>query len=202
MKDAFFWGPNVGVYLFKGLEINSLGGLIGLCIVIAIMAFVFEYLRYLQTKHRQRELILRSKQLKQICSTESASLIGENVDPRNPLNITLKHRALLFGTEVSLWVMLQNMGYILMLSVMLYDAWILVAAVIGGGVGYFVFGQKFMKINLQNCQIIRDTFCTQICGELGKDGESTPALEEPSTSHNSVIFNDTTTSATVHTSCH
>lgn len=55
-----------------------------------------------------------------------------------------------------------------MLSVMLYDAWILVSAVIGGGLGYFVFGQKFMKINLENCHIIRETYCTQICGETGK----------------------------------
>ncbi|KAH1005656.1 hypothetical protein HUJ04_006596 [Dendroctonus ponderosae] len=75
-----------------------------------------------------------------------------------------------------------------MLSVMLYDAWILISAVIGGGIGYFVFGQKFMKINLENCHIIRETYCTQICGETdvggynGEPSQSTPPLESPSES--------------------
>ncbi|XP_049820017.1 probable low affinity copper uptake protein 2 isoform X2 [Aethina tumida] len=179
MKNAFFWGTDVGTYLFKGLEINSVGGLVVLCLLVTLMSFVFEYLRFLQTKHRQKELILRSKQLKQICTTESASLIRGNVDERNPLNITYRYRAMLFGTEVCLWLLSQNLGYILMLTVMVYDAWILVAAVIGGGIGYLIFGQKFMKINLQNCQIIRDTFCTQICGELARS-----ITKEPQSSTN------------------
>lgn len=55
-----------------------------------------------------------------------------------------------------------------MLVVMVYNGWFLIAVVIGGGVGYFVFGQAFMKINLQNCQIIRDTHCMLKCGEPGK----------------------------------
>lgn len=50
---------------------------------------------------------------------------------------------------------------------MLYNGWFLVSAVVGGGLGYFIFGQMFMKINLQNCQIIRDTWCMQKCGEPG-----------------------------------
>lgn len=54
-----------------------------------------------------------------------------------------------------------------MLSVMVYNGWILVSAILGGGIGYFTFGQKFMKINLENCQIIRDTWCMQSCGETG-----------------------------------
>ncbi|RZC36867.1 copper transporter 5.1 [Asbolus verrucosus] len=88
----------------------------------------------------------------------------------------------LFGAEISLWFLLQNLGYILMLSVMLYNGWLFLSAVLGGGLGHFIFGQKFMKINLQNCQIIRDTFCMRKCGEpetapASRDGESTPALE-------------------------
>lgn len=50
---------------------------------------------------------------------------------------------------------------------MLYDGWFLIAVVVGGGVGYFIFGHQFMKINLQNCQIIRQAYCTQICGDIG-----------------------------------
>ncbi|KAL1506791.1 hypothetical protein ABEB36_006088 [Hypothenemus hampei] len=177
-KQSFYFGTDLGVFLFKGINIDTITGLVIVCIVIGSMSFLFEFLRYMQTKSKQRELKIRAKQLKQLCPTESASLLAQTItNPQNPLNITLFDRALLFGTEVSLWVFLQTLGYFVMLSVMLYDAWILVAAVIGGGLGYFVFGQKFMKINLENCHIIRATYCTQICGEteqatIGSPGTS------------------------------
>lgn len=55
-----------------------------------------------------------------------------------------------------------------MLCAMLYNGWLFIAVIIGGGIGYFVFGQTFMKINLQNCQVIRDTYCMLNCAEPGK----------------------------------
>ncbi|XP_057669965.1 uncharacterized protein LOC130902125 [Diorhabda carinulata] len=167
MKDCFYWGVTVENLLFKGFSSKTVGGLIGQCFFVGSLAFLFEYLRYLQTKQKQKELILRVKQLKLVCTTESAALIAQTVtNPENPLNITLFDRALLFGTEISLWLLLQNLGYFIMLAVMVYNAWFLVSAVIGGALGYFIFGQMFMKINLQNCQLMRSTYCSQICGDL------------------------------------
>ncbi|XP_048524086.1 uncharacterized protein LOC109543091 isoform X1 [Dendroctonus ponderosae] len=188
-RQSFYFGSDVGVFLIKGIDVKSTGGLVAICVFVGCFSFFFEYLRYLQTKSKQKELKLRAKQIKQLCPTESATLLaGTITNPRNPFNITLFDRALLFGTEVSLWLFLQTLGYVIMLSVMLYDAWILISAVIGGGIGYFVFGQKFMKINLENCHIIRETYCTQICGETdvggynGEPSQSTPPLESPSES--------------------
>lgn len=80
----------------------------------------------------------------------------------------ISFRGLLVGTEISLWLVLQILGYFLMLSVMIYNTVFLISAVIGGGLGYFVFGHLFMKLNIQNCQLMRSAFCTQICGEAGK----------------------------------
>lgn len=54
-----------------------------------------------------------------------------------------------------------------MLCVMIYNAWFIIAIVIGGTFGYFIFGQHFMKINLQNCQVMRDTYCMMKCDEQG-----------------------------------
>lgn len=197
-QQFFYFSSDLGVYLIKGIEVKGSAGLIAVCIFVGCLSFAFEYLRFLQSKNKQRELILRAKHIKQLCPTESATLLAQNItDPRNPFNITLFDRFLLFGTEVSLWLLLQNLGYVIMLSVMLYDAWLLISAVIGGGVGYFIFGQKFMKLNLENCHIIREAYCTQICGETdvgaftGEPSESTPPLESPNTSHEEI-----------HGSCH
>lgn len=54
-----------------------------------------------------------------------------------------------------------------MLCVMVYNVYFIVAVVTGGTLGYFIFGQKFMKINLQNCQVMRDTYCILRCEEPG-----------------------------------
>lgn len=76
---------------------HTTGGLIGTCLLVGSLAFLFELLRYLQAKHRQRELILRSRQLRTICPSDSATLLTTNknvgaTDPRNPLNITIFDR--------------------------------------------------------------------------------------------------------------
>ncbi|KAK9871199.1 hypothetical protein WA026_011480 [Henosepilachna vigintioctopunctata] len=185
MHMSFWWSSKVDNFLIYGFNINSTGFLILLCLCVTFFAFLFEWLRYLQTKQRQRELILRAKQLSLICANENTILLSRNItDRRNPLNITTADRVLLFGTDLSLWFFLQSLGYILMLIAMLYNGWLFIACIVGGGLGYFVFGQRFMKINMQNCQIIRDTYCMATCGEPGirKEGESTPAGNRPSTS--------------------
>lgn len=213
-EQYFFFSSALGTYLIKGIDVKSPGALSAVCVFVGVMAFIFEYLRFLQTKSKQRELVLRAKQIKQLCPTESATLLAKTItNPRNPLNITLFDRILLFGTEVSLWVLLQNIGYLIMLSVMLYDAWLFLSALIGGGFGYFIFGQKFMKINLENCHIIRETYCTQICGETdvstftGEPSQSTPPLESASNSQEQLPDCHSNPSqeevnVTVHRECH
>lgn len=80
--------------------------------------------------------------------------------------LNFSFRALMFGTEISLWLLLQNLGYFIMLAVMMYNTWFLVSACIGGAIGYFIFGQKFMKINIENCQMMRDAFCIHMCSDM------------------------------------
>ncbi|EFA08289.1 protein SLC31A2 isoform X1 [Tribolium castaneum] len=205
MHMSFWWDYKLTDYLFRGLSSHSIAGLVGMCLSVASMSFAFEFLRYLQAKQRQKELILRSEQLKTICPTETSTLLDGTQAPPG-VTITPMHRTFLFVSEIGLWFSLQNLGYILMLSVMLYNGWLFISAVVGGGLGYFVFGQMFMKINLQNCQIIRDTWCMQKCGEPenlpgSKDGESTPALEAvPGTS--TTVLNCHEVAASVHAECH
>lgn len=93
MKSSFWWGRKVDDFLFKGFSVDSGGGLFGLCLIIFAMAFLFEYLRFLQVKHKQKELALRVKQLKLLCPTESAVLLSQTVtNLKNPLNITIFDR--------------------------------------------------------------------------------------------------------------
>lgn len=93
MDSSFWWGTKVDDFLFKGFSVNSGGGLFGLCLIIFSMAFLFEFLRYFQVKHKQKELSLRVQQLKLLCPTESATLLAQQLtNLKNPLNITLFDR--------------------------------------------------------------------------------------------------------------
>lgn len=93
MQSSFWWGIKIEEFLFKNFGVNSKGGLFGLCLIVFSMAFLFEYLRYVQVKHKQKELSLRVKQLKLLCPTESATLLARTVtNLQNPLNITIFDR--------------------------------------------------------------------------------------------------------------
>lgn len=72
-----------------------------------------------------------------------------------------------FLGELALWLTQQCTGYLLMLSVMVYNVYFVVAIVLGYAIGYFIFGQTTIKIKLKNCQVKRDTFCMSDCGEPG-----------------------------------
>lgn len=76
--------------------------------------------------------------------------------------------ALLHIHELVLWSGLQNVGYLLMLIVMFYNGWFVISTLIGSTLGYFIFGQTFIKINIRNCQILRDTYCMLKCEESGE----------------------------------
>lgn len=81
MEDAFWWGYNIKNFFFHGFTISSVGGLIATCIGLALMSILFEYLKLLQAKQRQKELIHRSRNLRAVCpNTETATLL-QNTEP-------------------------------------------------------------------------------------------------------------------------
>ena len=42
---SFWWGPNIGEFLFQGLKVNSTGGLVLLCIILACLSIFFELIK-------------------------------------------------------------------------------------------------------------------------------------------------------------
>ncbi|GJQ73888.1 hypothetical protein Trydic_g18822 [Trypoxylus dichotomus] len=163
------------------------------------LAFLFEYLKLLQAQHRHRQLSFRAKQIRSICPSESSTLLDET---KHGPEVSIANRIGLPCIDAIIWITSYNMGYLMMLTVMLYNGWIFISVIIGSGIGYFIFGQSFMKINLQNCQLIRSTFCMRNCSEpdeVPRDGESTPAIESASASNIPSCHRiDTETSVIVH----
>lgn len=59
-------------------------------------------------------------------------------------------------------------GYIVMLSVMLYNGYMFIAVILGAAIGHFIFGHMSRKINMENVQA-RTTaqLCISTCPDQG-----------------------------------
>lgn len=89
----FWWSTVVDNFLFYGYNIKSAAGLISTCLGLIALAVIFEWLKLIQARLRQRELFLRAKQLRTICPpSESSTLIFSSRHMIQPVNITLCDR--------------------------------------------------------------------------------------------------------------
>ncbi|KAB0803898.1 hypothetical protein PPYR_00868 [Photinus pyralis] len=182
MHMTFWWDTNIPDLLFYGCNISSKGWLTLTCLILIALGILFEWLKLLQAKQKQRELIIRARQIRTVCpSSETSTLIshGEGTNSQKP---SLFVRTKLLFCDACLWINIHVLGYILMLVIMVYNGWLIISLLIGSGIGYFLFGTQFIKITMQNFQTVRDTFCYMNCAEADLTNETEPIVE-PSSSH-------------------
>lgn len=100
--------------------------------------------------------------------SESANLL---ITDQNGPKVPFMKLLLKFVVDAFLFLSHNALGYALMLSVMVYSAWLFIAVVLGMGLGYFAFGHISMKINMENVQarstkVICAPACAAEAGEL------------------------------------
>ncbi|XP_047138652.1 high affinity copper uptake protein 1 [Hydra vulgaris] len=119
MPMYFVLGNDVTL-IFKGWHTKTNAELIGSCIALALIAFMYEGLKVL------REVI-------------KYNYSGFN----NQYSIMFSWLHIL---QTVLHMVVVFIGYFLMLAFMTYNTWICLAVIIGAGVGYFAFGWKINSI--------------------------------------------------------
>lgn len=73
--------------------------------------------------------------------------------------------------ETCVFICHSSLSYAIMLSVMLYSGWLFVAAVVGMGLGYFLFGHISVRINMESAQARTTTIvCSTACPENAENG--------------------------------
>lgn len=93
MRMTFWWDVEFDDFFFKGFDIKSTTSLVLICILLAALAAIFEWLKLVQAKLRQKQLFLRAQQIRTICPpTESSSLLIDSVFKDHTLNITVQDR--------------------------------------------------------------------------------------------------------------
>lgn len=123
MDMSFVSSKTISHILFKDWSVSSIGGLVGSCIAIVVIAIFFESLKSYKGPYRKR-LYRRD--------CESIPLIRRLHKNENRLTLT-DHLKKTF-----LFVVRFLVGYFLMLVAMTYNVWLFLAVVIGCGLGYFL----------------------------------------------------------------
>ncbi|XP_052789426.1 probable low affinity copper uptake protein 2 isoform X3 [Mya arenaria] len=122
MKDYFFLSADINHLFFEGWHFQGTGGVIGCCVMIFVLTILLEagkaVIFYIQLRLKQNPLTYGRTGTTSIQDTRIQYHISAYV--LHTLNLLL--------------------GYLLMLAVMTFDAYIFIAVMLGSGVGYFVFG--------------------------------------------------------------
>ncbi|XP_018359730.1 PREDICTED: high affinity copper uptake protein 1 isoform X2 [Trachymyrmex cornetzi] len=123
------------VVLFENWKISSIGGLIGSMIGIAIMAALYEGLKY------YREYLFwktyNALQYRSVTVPSEKNVVAEDNRVVQPTMMSWMH---LFQTFLHIIQIV--LSYFLMLIFMTYNVWLCCAVILGAAIGYFLFGWK------------------------------------------------------------
>ncbi|XP_078739137.1 high affinity copper uptake protein 1 [Lampetra fluviatilis] len=136
MAMTFYFGySNVNV-LFSGWLINSVGGMVGSCLAVFLLAAAYEGLKIF------RESLLRQSQVHVRYS--SMPLPGQHGTTVMETHKTVGQRmcSLPHLLQSALHVLQVVLSYFLMLIFMTYNGYLCVAVALGAGAGYFLFSWR------------------------------------------------------------
>ncbi|XP_066594927.1 high affinity copper uptake protein 1-like isoform X2 [Prorops nasuta] len=133
--QMFFHGGYNEVILFESWKTSSIGGLIGSVIGIAIMAALYEGLKY------YREYLFwktyNALQYRSVTVPSEKNVVTEDNRVVQPTMFSWMHTFQTFLHIVQI-----ILSYFLMLIFMTYNVWLCFGVVLGAAIGYFLFGWK------------------------------------------------------------
>lgn len=157
MHESFWFGFQLNDLLFHGLNITSEKGIINACVLILLAAALFEGLKLLQIKVNLNVLSTSSLNFNLPCFNDESELLQDN-----GVTTTKSIEIWWFLLEVGMYAGQVLLGYILMLLVMTYNTYVLIAVVCGAGVGYALFGAQIARSRIKMTQLkIPCQQCTQ-----------------------------------------
>ncbi|XP_060567133.1 protein SLC31A2-like isoform X3 [Ruditapes philippinarum] len=148
--EYFYFSNTVKNFIFEDLHFHGSAGVVCVCLIIFAFTVMLE-----GTKSLIFYLNLRKTQNPLTYGRTDTSIQSERSPLFSPLMIPssvseIKQKRIKFHVGSYLLHMVDLMlAYLLMLAVMSYDAYILIAVIFGSGVGYFIFGAVNAKNKLK-----------------------------------------------------
>ncbi|KFM65727.1 High affinity copper uptake protein 1, partial [Stegodyphus mimosarum] len=133
-KSYLEFGFHVEDLLFKGLTTESVGGMVALCISVAIFTFIYETVK---TVRQKLVSSLGKSSLDSGSRNESHSERSMLVEMKES---HLQWKRLRIHTLHAFLYMIQvTMGYFLMLIIMSYNAWLAITVFAAAGFSYYFY---------------------------------------------------------------
>ncbi|KAL0850604.1 hypothetical protein ABMA28_012364 [Loxostege sticticalis] len=196
MHMWMWFGYDLGEFMFSGLTISTRWAFALTWITLFVVAVLFEaskvYLAQIQREAHKKLYPFRSDERRNLlCEREQAGIM-EPTTSRNASSgqvsrwSSLRVRVLV-NSHQTLFFMLHNIvGYLLMLAVMVYNVHLLLAVVFGMMLGYFLFGPKLTRLQMQCFSTKKSVICTPECDDTAET--STPPLLDSAQSSDSDFF--------------
>jgi len=146
MHMWYWFGVDLGSFLFPGYNVTTVWGLVATCLGLAALAVLYEAMKVSQIHLQQT--VIRSIPRTTSAFSESSSLLSK-VTPKNFRNYTRCGSCSTWTLQMLHWSLHTTLGYILMMAVMTYNAYITIALVIGMCFGYWIFGPTLVRLNMQ-----------------------------------------------------
>ncbi|CAG9783334.1 unnamed protein product [Diatraea saccharalis] len=197
MMHMWMWfGYDLGEFMFPGLNITTRWSFALTWIALFFIALLFEaskvYLASVQREAHKKLYPYKSDERRNLlCDRERAG----SMEPTTSRNTSsgpagrcsaLKVRLLVNGHQSTVFLAHNVVGYLLMLAVMVYNVHLLLAVVFGMMLGYFLFGHKLTRLQMQCFGTGRTIICTPECDDTAET--STPPLLDSANSSESDLF--------------
>ncbi|XP_071154116.1 high affinity copper uptake protein 1-like isoform X2 [Mytilus edulis] len=128
--------------LFKEALVSTAGEMVGACIVIFILALIYEGLKVFR-EHLLRKALTPNYQSEATISkythTSTDTMV---IDPQSAKSNGQQIISSSHFIQTILHVVQVFISYCLMLAFMTYNVWLCLAVILGAGAGYFMFGWK------------------------------------------------------------
>lgn len=148
MNMWFWFGNNLGNFLLPKYNVITTSSFFCTCLGLFALAILYEGMKVLQIKLHQSTSTLIQNQSPRI--SENSCLLSK-ISSRS----IRKHVSLhcmqwsTWSFQVFHWFVHTFLGYLLMLAIMTYNVYINIAIVLGGGLGYWIFGLKLIELNVE-----------------------------------------------------
>ncbi|XP_023950200.2 uncharacterized protein LOC112054593 [Bicyclus anynana] len=195
MHMWMWFGYDVGEFLFAGLDVNTRWAFALTWIALFFVALLFEaskvYLARVQREAHQKLYPYRCDERRNLLNDREQGNPMEPTTSRNASSgqvsrwASFRVRTLVNGQQTLVFVAHNVVGYLLMLAVMLYNVQLILAVVFGMMLGYFLFGTKLTRLQMQ-CVNAKRVICTPECDDTAET--TTPPLLDSAQNSESDFF--------------
>ncbi|KAF2358786.1 Ctr copper transporter [Trinorchestia longiramus] len=185
--NYFYFGYTFHNFILKGVDIVSVSGFLCLCLGVAFLCIGNEGLRVVRAHLARCTPSAQSAANPGFClvAQSSQSLPPETRKPIMTVEKILddtetkshshcNSRPVLLIFQSLIHVCYVAVGYTIMLVVMTFNAYLMFVAILGVGIGYFLFG----TFNLMLMEKINPYLLDQNCGGIAKLGKVVPSLSD------------------------